>query len=138
MREVRIQSMPRAICEISFHTVLMRLESARNATGVRLWLGRNPLAGRLRSPYRKPNQSSDGESRAVRDAFRREAGDDVFAGIVLVASKKLSGSGYPKGAWRKPPPLPTAGQSPVTPSFVHNAGCPASDWPTILSQSDRS
>jgi hypothetical protein len=63
--------------------------------GSGLWLGRNPLTGRLRSPYRKPNQSLGGESRAVRDAFRREAGDDVFAGIVLVASKNLSASELP-------------------------------------------
>ena len=32
----------------------------------------------------------------MRDAFRREAGDDVFAGNVLVASKNLSASGYRK------------------------------------------
>jgi hypothetical protein len=85
--------------------------------GSGLWLGRNPLAGPLRSPYRKPNQSSGGESRVVRDAFRREVGDDVFAGIVLVASKDLSASGYRKvtgGSPAVPPGGSISGNAVIT------------------------
>ena len=51
-----------------------------------------------------------GESRAVRDAFRREAGDDVFAGIVLMASKQLVGKwATGQGPWRTPPAAPHGG-----------------------------